>query len=469
MSIKFGTGGWRGIMGHEFTFHNLRLVVQAFSNFLKEKVKDKEITIAIDYDSRFFSNRYAEEAAKLFTMNNIKVLFPERDTPLPALVYKIIKNNLKGGMIITASNNPPLYNGVKIFSDNGASLREKYVIELEDEIRKIENDFKFIHKYPKKDLIQYRDFEEAYLNFLSSEINIDIIKKKELKVVVDPLYGSAREYIDKFFIKNDLYVETIHNFRDPYFGGTLPIIKKDNLSDLAKKVVKTNSHIGIAVDLDGDRFGIIDENGKYIHPNIVLSLILHYLIETKNLKGKIAKSIATTGLLTMIAEENGIEVIETPVGAKYISELITDGIVEFGAEQSAGFWYRPHLNEKDGIFGGLLLAEMLSYYNKSLTQLINLLFKKYKRVYNADKNLLINKKRVDKYNKFCDIKFGDIEGKKVKKVIRIDGVKLIFKDDTWGLVRLSGNEPIIRFYSEGRSKKEAEKILAAILKVFKNV
>jgi phosphoglucomutase len=469
MSIKFGTGGWRGIMGKEFTFHNLRLVVQAFSDFLKKKVKRDEIIIALDYDSRFFSNKYAEEATRLFTLNGIKVMFPERDTPLPALAYKIVKNNLDGGMIITASNNPPLYNGVKIFSDNGASLREKHVKELEKEIRKIESDFKFIHRYAVNELIQYRDFEEAYLNFLSSEIDIELIKKRNLKVVVDPLYGSAREYIDKFFISNELYVETIHNFRDPYFGGTLPIIKRENLSDLSKKILATKSDMGIAVDLDGDRFGIIDETGRYIHPNIILSLILNYLIEVKGMRGKIAKSIATTSLLRMIAKKNNIEIMETPVGAKYISELITDGKVEFGAEQSAGFWYKPHLNEKDGIFGGLLVAEMLSYYNKPLTQLISNLFHKYKRVYPLDKNLMINEKRVDKYNKFCDINFEEIEGKKVKKVIKIDGIKLIFNDDNWVLVRVSGNEPIIRFYSEGRNKKEAEILLSGILKVFNNV
>jgi len=227
-------------------------------------------------------------------------------------------------MIITASNNPPLYNGVKLLSESGASLDEKRLKQIEKEIEKIEKDFNFVHLYPKEDLIQYKDFEEAYLNYLSKEFDIKLLKKNTPKIVVDPLYGSSREYIDKFFINNEIFVETIHNFRDPYFGGTLPIINKKNLKELSNKVKNSESDAGIAIDLDGDRFGVLDEKGRYIHPNIIIPMILEYLIESRGTKGKIAKSIASSTLIDRIAKKYDLEVIETPVGAKHISYLIVN-------------------------------------------------------------------------------------------------------------------------------------------------
>lgn len=469
MKIKFGTGGWRGIMGKEFTFNSLRLIVQAFSNILKKTYKNEDITIALDYDSRFFSNHYAYEAARLFTRNNIRVFFPSRDTPIPALSYKIIKNNLKGGMIITASNNPPLYNGVKLLSENGASLGEKRLKEIELEIEKISEDFKFVHLYPKEELIEHKDFEEAYLNYLSGEFNIKLLKKNTPKIVVDPLYGSSREYIDKFFINNDIFVETIHNFRDPYFGGTLPIINKDNLKDLSTKVKNSESDVGIAIDLDGDRFGVLDEKGRYIHPNIIIPMILEYLIETREEKGAIAKSIASSTLIDKIAEKHNLEVIETPVGAKYISYLIVNRDVMFGVEQSAGFWYKPHLNEKDGIFGGLVVSELLAYHKKPLSILIKEFFKKYGKRSSVEKNYPITAIKLDKYERFCHINKERIADRKVVKVKREDGIKFILEDESWVLVRKSGNEPIIRFYAEGKNKKEAEFLLKSLIREFQNV
>ncbi len=468
MKIKFGTGGWRGIMGKEFTFNSLRLIVQAYSNILKKNHPNEKITIALDYDSRFFSNHYAYEAARLFTRNNIEVFFPSRDTPIPALSYKIIKNNLKGGMIITASNNPPLYNGVKLFSENGASLDEKRLQEIEKEIEEIKESFDFIHMYPKENLIQHKDFEEAYLNYLNGEFDIKLIKRHTPKIVVDPLYGSSREYIDKFFINNDIFVETIHNFRDPYFGGTLPIINSNNLKELSSRVIQTKSDLGIAIDLDGDRFGVIDEKGKYIHPNIIIPLILDYLLKIRKSKGKIAKSIASSTLIDRIAKKYKTEVIETPVGAKYISHLIVKGDVNFGVEQSAGFWYKPHLNEKDGIFGGLILTEILAYYKKPLSHLIRELFKEYGKRVSVERNFPTTKRNLDKYRRFCHINKERIGDRKVIMIKRVDGIKFILEDDSWALVRKSGNEPLIRFYAEGKSKKDAQSIIRAVIREFQN-
>jgi len=468
LKIKFGTGGWRGIMGEDFTFDNLRIVVQAYINVLKKRYKKKKIIIAVDYDSRFFSKKFAYRAADLFSRNNIEVFLPSRDTPIPALSYKIVKNNLQGGIIITASNNPPRYNGVKLFSKNGASLNEDYLKKIEKEIENVKKDFDFIHRYPKSQLIKNKNFYRAYLDYISSKIDIQAIKDKKIKVVVDPLYGSAREYIDNFFIDNDLFVETVHNFRDPYFGGTLPTIKPENLKELSEKVLKTESDVGIAIDLDGDRFGIIDEKGVYIHPNLILSLILDYLIKAKNFRGTIAKSVATTSLIKKIAEKNGIKVVETPVGAKYISYLIVGGKVELGAEQSAGFWYKPQLNEKDGIFGGLIVTEMLAYYKKPLSLILKKLINEYGKIANIEKNLSIQGQVLDKYRQFCNSYIREVEGKKVKKVVILDGKKLIFEDDSWLLIRKSGNEPVIRFYAEGKKTEETEAFISRIVQNFKN-
>lgn len=465
MTVHFGTGGWRGKMGRDFTFSSLRLMVQALSEGVRRENPEGEILWAVDFDSRYSSNNYAQEAVGVLSRNGFRVCLPFRDAPLPALTYQILSNSLKGGLMVTASNNPPEYNGVKLFGSDGASFNDNRLRDLERDVERLKETFNYVPRYPRQERIERKDFQGPYLELLNRQIDVGLIKRAGLKVIVDPLFGTAREYIDRFFLENDLWVEAIHSFMDPGFGGLNPSIYPQNLRELRDKVVETGSNLGIAIDLDGDRFGILDERGRYVHPNTILALLLDYLITVKGFRGRIGKSIATTALLEDVAVSHGLEVIETPVGAKYISGAITRGEIDFGAEQSAGFWLRDHLPEKDGIYGGLLMAEMLAFRQEPLSRIVKDFSRRYpRRRVGWERRIPLSPHSVDIYEGFCHSRWADAEGRRVAKEMTGDGKKVVFDDGSWLLVRKSGTEPYLRFYAEAGTLAEARRLIALSIK-----
>ncbi len=463
--IKFGTSGWRAVMGEEFTFQNVRIVVQAVANHLKRKFPGQHISLIVNYDTRFLSERFALEAAKILSHNQIHVFMTDRDAPSQAQAYQLIKRKAQGGINFTGSFNPPEYNGLKFNTETGAPALPAVTDEIEKEIDFLQKDFAFCPFYPKSEFIEEIDLQKAYLSFIQKKIDFQAIQKSRMKIAVDLLYGTSREYLDEILEENQIPVEEIHGYIDPYFGGVLPSCTEENLGELKALVKDKKCDLGIATDADGDRFGVVDEEGKFIVQNLILALLLDYLVSKKKWKGGVARSVATTHLLDRIARKHDLPLYKTPVGFKYMADLFLRGKIIFGGEESACLALKNHLPEKDGIFAGLLVAEMIAASEKSLSSLLQDLFREYGKRVGIQKNIPLHEKREKKLRSIIKNPPTRFGGRKVENVETIDGIKFDLEDDDWILLRFSGTEPIIRCYAEAETKKELTSMMKASMEM----
>jgi phosphoglucomutase len=461
--IHFGTSGWRAVMGEEFTFQNVRIVVQSIANFLKRKFPGQDISVVVNYDTRFLSERYASEAAKILSHNKIHVFLAERDAPSQAQAFQIIKRKAQGGINFTASFNPPEYNGLKYNTDKGAPALPAETDAIEAEVRSLQKAYSFLPCYPKTEFIEKIDLQKDYLAFLQDKIDFDLIRRSGIRVGVDLLYGTSREYLDEILEENQVPVEEIHGFIDPYFGGIAPSCTEENLEELKKLVREKKCDLGIATDADGDRFGIVDHKGNVVIQNLVLSVLLNYVVANKGWRGGVARSVATTHFFDRIARKYGLPLYKTPVGFKFLADLFLKGQIIFGGEESASIAVKNHLPEKDGIFAGLLVAEMVAATGKSLAALIEDLFKEYGERIGIQKNIPLVPERRKKLKKLIEHAPSRLAGRPVLNMETIDGAKFNFSDDDWLLLRFSGTEPLIRCYAEAGSKKELRNLVRAAL------
>ncbi|MDD8039964.1 MAG: hypothetical protein PHH18_12005, partial [Acidobacteriota bacterium] len=388
--ISFGTSGWRAVMGEEFTFQNVRLVVQALANLLRAKYAGADVSVLVNYDTRFLSERFAVEAARILSHNKIQVFLSERDAPSQAQAYQIIKRRAQGGINFTASFNPPEYNGLKYNVETGAPAMPAETDALEKEIRRLQGDYSVFPGYPRTEYIERIDLRSDYLAFIQDKIDFEIIRKAGIKVAVDSLYGTSREYLDETLSENGVPVEEIHGYIDPYFGGIAPSCTEENLTELRRLVRDKKCDLGIATDADGDRFGIVDHRGHYILPNLVLAVLLEYLVAVKGWRGGIARSVATTHLIDRIARAYDLPVFRTKVGFKFLADLWLQNKIVFGGEETASLAVARHLPEKDGIMAGLLTAEMVAASGRRLSDLIVGLFRKYGERIGLQKNIPSN-------------------------------------------------------------------------------
>jgi phosphoglucomutase len=459
--LHFGTNGWRAIMGEEFTFQNVRLVVQAIANFLKRKFPGQDISVVVNYDTRFLSERYASEAAKILSHSEIHVFLTERDAPSQAQAFQIIKRKAQGGINFTASFNPPQYNGLKYNTDMGAPALPAETEVIEDEIRRLQKDFAFFPAYPRTEFIEKIDVRKDYLAFLQTKIDFDLIRRAGIKVGVDPLYGTSREYLDGILEENGVSVEEIHGYIDPYFGGISPSCTEENLAELSSLVRAKSCDLGIATDADGDRFGIVDHKGRVIIQNLILSLLLNYIVGKKGWRGGVARSVATTHYFDLIARKYELPLFKTPVGFKFLAELFLKDKIIFGGEESASIVIKDHLPEKDGIFAGLLVTEMIAASGKSLAALIEDLFKEYGERTGIQKNIPLTPERSKKLKRLMEDPPAKMAGRAVLNAESIDGAKFDFAGEDWLLLRHSGTEPLIRAYAEASSKKDLRALVRA--------
>ncbi|MBN1271813.1 MAG: phosphoglucomutase/phosphomannomutase family protein [Candidatus Aminicenantes bacterium] len=459
--IRFGTSGWRAVMGEEFTFQNVRIVIQAIANYLKKQFKGDNISIVIDYDTRFLSEKYASEAAKIFSHNQIHVFLSDRDAPTQAMALQVIKRKTNAGLNFTASFNPPEYNGLKYNTENGAPALPVITELIEKEIEKLLDDYSYCPFYPKTEFIEKIDLQQDYLTFIQEKVDFKQIRKSKIKIGVDLLYGASREYLDEVLEENRIPIEEIHGYIDPYFGGITPSCTEENLAGLKKLVREKKCQLGIATDADGDRFGVLDDKGSFINHNLIISLLLDYLVSVKGWRGGVARSVATTHLVDRIARTYELPLFKTQVGFKYLADLFLKKKIIFGGEESACMAIKGHLPEKDGIFAGLLVAEMMAVMGKSLSEQIKDLFRKYGRRVGGQVNIPLNSARKKKMDKIRKNPPSKIRERKVLNVETIEGVKLDFNDDDWLLFRTSGTEPLIRCYAESGSKAEMENLLSA--------
>lgn len=446
-------------MGDKFTFQNVRTVVQAIANYLRKRFPDKKISVVVDYDTRFLSERYAFEAAKVLSHNQIHVFLTDRDAPSQALAFQVIKRKAQGGINFTASFNPPEYNGLKFNTETGAPAMPEETDKIEEEIKALEGEHPVCPYYPRTEFVEKIDLQSDYLGFIQDKIDFEHIRKSKIKIAVDLLYGASREYLDEILEENNIPIEEIHGYVDPYFGGITPSCSEENLGELKVLVREKACHLGIATDADGDRFGVVDEKGNFIIQNLIISLLLDYLVSAKKWTGGVARSVATTHLIDRIARKHDFPLYKTPVGFKYLADLFLKNKIIFGGEESACMAIKDHLPEKDGIFAGLLVAEMMASTGKSLSELIKNLFRKYGKRVGERKSIPLSVESERKLRKILKDPPGKLGGRKVVNVETIDGLKLDFSDDDWILLRFSGTEPLVRYYAESSSQNEVDRLI----------
>lgn len=463
--IRFGTDGWRDIIAENFTYENISIVALAISNYLKLKDKGKK-GVFIGYDNRFMSDRFALYVAAVMTAKGIKTYLSSSASPTPTTAFMVKDIGLDGSIMITASHNPPIYNGIKFIPEYAGPASKEITDAIEIELEKIGEDEvdslnikDLIHDEKLLDKIKHIDDFNNYKQEVISHLDTRMIGETDIKIAVNTMYGAANEILPEILEKNLLKdVLKINNDNDPLFGNKLPDPSEDNLVEFRESVLSNDIDIGIAVDGDGDRFGVIDGNGIFISPNNGISIILDYLISKKlySKKDKVVRSIATTHLIDEIAREGKLEVIETPVGFKHIGKLMIEGNVLIGGEESGGMSIKGHIPEKDGILATLMLVEIQSQLKKTnkgyLSDYLGELYKRFGRFYSIrlDKKISPDKKgKVIEYFKKTKNRLFDLA---VDKRIDIDGIKIMFKDKSWILVRPSGTEPLIRCYLESREE-----------------
>lgn len=466
MKIRFGTSGWRGIIAEDFTFEGVERVTQAIARYLKS-IKSGKKPVMVGYDTRFLSPEFARVVAEVLAGNNIPVLFSKSFCPTPVVSFIIMKKKLSGGINITASHNPAPYNGLKFSPASGAPAPTAVTKQIEKLIEKIsiKNVKKMIFEDGvNKGLIKSVKPKKDYITQLHKLVDFNKIKSAKLKVRADSMFGTSSEYLFDI-LKDFTDIKVINDFRDPLFGGHSSEPDAENLSDLSKLVKKDKADIGIATDGDADRFGIVDEKGRFIPPNMVISMLLQHLVKNKKLKGGVVRTIATTHLIDEISRLYKIDKIyETPVGFKYIGEKMLAEDIIIGGEESGGLSIFSHIPEKDGILADLLMIEMIAYEKKSISEILKNLFKKIpKPVFNR-LDLAIKPDLKDKIlAEFEKLKWNEIMDKKLIKKDTRDGLKLVFHDKSWILIRPSGTEPKLRIYIEAVKKKDLMAIEKNIL------
>lgn len=456
MSIKFGTSGWRAIIGDEFTFSNVRKVAFAIVKYLKAH-RLKQQGVIVGYDTRFLSEEFARTSAETFAQNNIKVFLTSRDTPTPVIAYQILNRKCAGAVNITASHNPPEYSGIKFSAAYGGPAPIEVTREIENNIKG-----KICFCPNKQAEIKKFDPRPTYLKWIRRLVDFAAIRKGRLKIGVDVLYGTGRGYLDQLLKDGGCCVTLLHEKLDPFFGGLPPEPAKEQLQELITLVKKKHLDLGLAVDGDGDRFGIIDRDGSYISANQVIGLLTYHLIATRPRQRRVARTVATTHMIDELAKRAGLEVVETPVGFKYIGQEIHQGGCLIGGEESGGLSIAGHVPEKDGILACLLIAELVAIRKKSLGQILKELYKEIGPHFSVRRDFSLSEKRKLSFVRRMKLftHQPSLGGERVAKFDGRDGYKFIFTDGSWLMLRASGTEPVVRCYCEAKSKGRLRKLLA---------
>src|SRR5207302_7695027 len=362
MQIKFGTSGWRAVMAEEFTFVNVRRAVIGIARYVVSQ-KTSGARVIVGRDPRFLGETFCSMASGILIAHGITPLLIPEPAPTPAISYAVIREKADGVINFTASHNPPEYNGIKFSTPDGCPALPEVTQKIESEIEAGDDGPSTsgaIGNGNRGAAKESLDAKHGYLKRLREIVDLDAIRKANLQVCFDPMWGAARGYSDGLLREAGVKVATVHDYRDVLFGGHAPEPDDHLLEELREKMRATGAHIGIATDGDADRFGIVDADGTFLQPNYVIALLFDYLVENRGWKNGVAKSVATTNLINAIAKARGVELFETPVGFKYIGELIMQDKIAIGGEESAGLSIRHHLPEKDGVLAGLLCCEMVA-------------------------------------------------------------------------------------------------------------
>jgi phosphoglucomutase len=455
--IKFGTSGWRAIIADEFTFANVRLATEAIARYVKRRTASAKMLVG--YDTRFASEDFGREVARVLSSQNIHVQLCSQAVPTPGVAFTIVQQKLDGAINITASHNPGEYNGIKFSTSDGAPALPEVTSEIEKEIVQLQQSGWEFAAHAHDKLIEKVDIGPAYLRDLATKVDFAKIRKANFTVGYDALHGSGAGYLDALLRQENIPAIVLHTNRDVYFGGHHPEPADEQLGELKAVMKKNGLKLGLATDGDADRFGVLDEGGEFIYPNELIAMLVDYLIESRGWQGGVARTVATTHLIDRVAKLHHRELLETPVGFKYIGEYIKEGRIILGGEESAGLSIQGHVPEKDGILACLLIAEMVASRGKSLKLQLKDLFSRVGEVYNRRLNVKLDPAISERVKQKIAANVSEFHGRRVVEQNRVDGLKLLFGDGSWVLMRPSGTEPVVRFYAESTTSADLDKLL----------
>jgi alpha-D-glucose phosphate-specific phosphoglucomutase len=458
-TIKFGTSGWRAIVADEFTVANIRLAVAGIAAYVKTQPEPHRVLVG--RDPRFLGESFVDTAAKVLAGAGVTPIVIGEAAPTPAIAYAVRTLKTSGAINFTASHNPPEYNGIKFSTHDGAPALPEVTRQIEAAIAGLGDGAAIANGNAPDGRFETADVKPTFLKRLEELVDLKAIAKSGIKVVYDPFWGAGRGYSSDLLKEAGVAVETVHDYRDVLFGGHAPEPDDHLLGDAKAKMREIGAALGIATDGDADRFGIVDGDGTFIQPNYIIALLFDYLVETRGWKNGVAKSVATTNLINALADYHKVPLYETPVGFKYIGELIIADKIAIGGEESAGLTIRGHVPEKDGVIAGLLVAEMVATRGKSLGRQLKELFAKVGSFYPVRENFRLTPEVKAAFTEKMKADPTELGGRKVSAVVRTDGLKLILEDGSWVCYRLSGTEPVVRAYTEARSEHDMEALKAA--------
>lgn len=472
--IKFGTGGWRAVIGDEFIKTNIQILARAMCEKMKQENKtDKGIVIG--YDRRFLSKEAMQWAGMVFAAQGITAYLVNRSAPTPLIMYYVKEHEFPYGLMVTASHNPALYNGIKVFTAGGRDADEKQTADIEKYIRTFESAVAregvagdlAVKAVPemnydeavKKGLIQEIYPLNEYLDYVLEAIDVQAIRDAGLRVAIDPMYGVSETSLMTILHTARCEVFPIHDRHDTLFGGKLPAPTATTLRPLQNTVIDKGCDIGIATDGDADRIGVIDDTGRFLHPNDILVLLYYYMVKYRGEKGAVVRNVATTHMLDRVADSFGEKCYEVPVGFKHISAAMTEHNAVLGGESSGGLTVRGHISGKDGIYAAGLLVEMIAKTGRKLSEIMKDIEEENGSIHmeERDYRFTVEKKQ---YMQQVLMELRQIPALpyEIEKVSYLDGSKVYFKNGGWVIARFSGTEPLLRIFCEMPTAEDAVKV-----------
>ncbi len=465
MTIRFGTDGWRGIIAQDFTFDNVRLCAQGVSNYVKG-VGLAPHGLIVGYDTRFASEDFAAAAAEVVAGNDIKVYLCQQAAPTPIISHAILEKKAAGAIIITASHNPANWNGFKYKGEQASSASTEVIAELERNIANVLSGGRVEHipleQAVKGGLVEIFDPSPAYFRHIERLVDLERLRHSGLKVIVDSMYGAGAGYFATLLGGGSTEVVELHGERNPLFPGIQPEPIALNLKELSKVVRERGAAIGLATDGDADRIGIVDEEGNFLTPLQVFALLALYLLEVCGQRGAIVKTITSTAMLYRLGQLFGVPVYETPVGFKHVAPRMMAEDALIGGEESAGFAFRGHVPERDGILSGLYFLDFMVRKGKRPTELVEYLYSKvgphhYQRLdieFPPGERQTITRRLAEE-------RPAQIDNLKLQEVDTKDGFRFLLESGSWLLIRFSGTEPLLRIYAESDSPARVNRLLDA--------
>jgi len=467
MPIRFGTDGWRAVISDTFTFENVRLVAQAIADYVLESAEREQPEVVVGFDTRFLSDRYAREVARVMAANDIVTYLTRADVPTPVVSYSVVDKQAEAGVMITASHNPPRYNGIKLKASFGGSLLPEQACRVEAQLERGQRDARGPNLMDygqalKLDLIRLFDPAWAYYQHLSTLLDLDVISTSELRVVADAMYGSGRGVFRDLLSRTRCHLHEIRGEMNPGFGGIHPEPMGQYLQALVAAIQTQHADVGLATDGDADRLGAMDAQGNFVDPHHIFALALRYLVETRGWTGAVVKSVSTTRMINRLADRYGLPLHETPVGFNYIADIMLNDDVLIGGEESGGISIKGHIPEGDGILMGMLLLEIMAATQAPLHELVENIQQEVGPARYARRDIPLHRpiSKQEMVARLTEQAPATLAGETVVEVSTLDGVKYILADDAWLLIRPSGTEPVLRVYAEGRTSAEVTALLA---------